>query len=1071
MPFILPAAATAVAAAAPAVAAQAVAQAAFVATLKSVAINALTNLALSAVMSALQPQVGTAGRTYEWTLDPDAPIPFAFGRVGVAGAVVYPETFGPDKMYYGFVSVLSGAGPITGFQSFRGDDETVTFDGNGKATSSQWANEMWMRTRLGTQPDTALVTPTGLKNGVTLPGWNSASKLSGKACYMLILGENSKRSAYPNGEPKPLWVIQGLKCYDPRLDSTYPGGSGSCRLNTPSTWVYSQNPIIHALKWALGLWEGPTGQGAPQVDYQVGGIGAKPEGIDFPSFVSAANIADLNGWTSAAYPTTDDPKAQVLDGFLQAGGAVYAQKAGKIACIQRGSPRTSIVTITAADTAGPIEFDAAASRINRINTIRPRFWSEAHRWQLTALPEVTASSYITEDGGKRPRGIDFPFVTNATQCGQLAALQIANTREGIAGTIPLKPHLQRITPGDAFTITEPGFVLDGLKCLCLNTNYDPATGVHRVTFVSETDAKYAFAMGQSPVPPESPTLTPANITVTPPAPSDWAIVVRAETDDGIQLPIWDLVGGVSNTTATAVIVEWGAAPAVVDPGVPLANQIAWNEAYAGSVTATRIPIQGMQPGGTYYVAVRYARGQNFSVRTLYGPEVVPDFAAISPADRAALDRIAIIDSDGYLSKNEKPRVTQDWQVIATEYPGISAQALAIGVLGPRAVLEATYLALNNYITFDIDPPYFDFTTDSIVTPGVLSARFREYYVAKQAVADAIWNAVNGEIDDINSDNVLSKGEKSRVIKDWDVFFREYLPLYNAGTIAWVIAERDAFQSAFLALQTFLGSLSPAWNDVTQPSIMDGEEFRIRVADLEVARADLQIAISEAGGAVNPPTTLPVINLAAVSFTTGVPQFLVQMENPDDASLGFMFAYKATTVAQFTHQSVPGAAPGGANPEYRVGPLALDSTYELYVAYQNAAGIGPYEFAYSTLTTFPPGARIPRLRTPAFPTSSTETVITIAAHNALMESGELIALPSGTITGLTGLTVYGVFWKDGVGYQAEAQPATTRMTTGRWVFVGWQSTSDAGGTTYVPPTAPPGGSGGSGDQYDVQLQAA
>ena len=130
---------------------------------------------------------------------------------------------------------------------------------------------------------------------------------------------------------------------------------------------------------------------------------------------------------------------------------------------------------------------------------------------MTALDqEVTAETYRDEDGAVRTRGIDYPYVTNAVQAGQLAALQIANTREGIAGVIPLKPHLQRIRPGDAFTITEAGFVLNGLKCLCLNTDYDPATGVVRVSFVSETDAKYPFALGQNPTPPTPQVLTPVD---------------------------------------------------------------------------------------------------------------------------------------------------------------------------------------------------------------------------------------------------------------------------------------------------------------------------------------------------------------------------------------------------------------------------------------------------------------------------------------------------------------------------------------------------------------------------------
>ncbi|NWE54262.1 hypothetical protein [Brevundimonas sp. P7753] len=594
-------------------AATAAASAAFTATLTSIAIKVGINVAISAAMSLLQPNVGAAGRTFEWTLDPDGPIPFAAGRVGVAGSAVYRRTFGPDLMYYGIPSVLSGAGPIDGFEGFMADDEVVTFDATGKAITSQYKGELWYKNSLGRQPDTALVSPSGLKNGASLIGWTAANRLSGKACYLIVMGENSKGTAYPTGEIKPLVTLRGLKGWDPRQDSTYPGGSGPCRLHDPSTWVYITNPIIWALKWSLGLWEGPTGKGAPQVDYQVGGIGAKLSGIDVPAFVSAANVADANGWTVAAYPTTDDDKAQVLDAFLQAGGAIYAQRAGKISCIQRAAPRASIVTISAADTAGPLEIDTAASRIDRINTIRPRFWSEAHRWQMTALPEVTAAAYQAEDGGKRTRGLDLHYVSNAKQAAQLAALQIANTREGIAGVIPLKPHLQRIRPGDAFTITEPGFVLNGLKCLCLNTDYDPATGVVRVSFVSETDAKYPFAMGQNPTPPAPQVLTPVDPGfVSPPEAGDWTIIVRPPSPGGGQLPGFDLGGIVSNETATAIIVEHG--PNAEGP---------WTQAYQGPPTVTKIPIDGLQPGATYYVAIQYQRNQNYSARQVYGPYTAP----------------------------------------------------------------------------------------------------------------------------------------------------------------------------------------------------------------------------------------------------------------------------------------------------------------------------------------------------------------------------------------------------------------------------------------------------------------
>lgn len=619
MAFALPAAAVSVAAVAPAVAAKA----AFVGALKTAAFSALTNLAISTALSAFQPSVGGAsGRTFEFVIDPDGPIPFAAGQVGVSGSVVHRDTFGPDLMYYGIPAVLSGAGPITSVVEFKADEEVVTFDGTGKAVTSQYANELWFKWLPGDQPSAALVSPSGLKNGVTLPGWTANHKLSGKACFMIVMGENSKQTAFPTGEIKPLITLQGLKVYDPRLDSTYLGGSGSCRLDNPATWVYSENPLLWALKWCLGLWEGPTLKGAPahgsSTDYQVGGIGSKLAGIDVGAFVAAANIADANGWKVSAYPNTDDDKHQVLEAFLQAGGCVYAQRAGKISVIQRAAVRPSIVTVSAADTAGPIEIDTAASRIDRINTIRPRFWSPDHSWQMTAMPEITVPDYVTDDGGKRTRGIDYPFVSNATQAGQLAALMIANTREAIAGVIPLKPHLQRIRPGDAFTITEPGFVLSGLKCLCLNTEYDPNTGVVRVSFVSETDGKYAYAMGLSPTPPEPQVLTPNDYTVTAPTTDEWEFTAETLTASGAAVPALIFSGAVDSPMAEQVIFEYRP---VDDP------EREWAGAGVEDPNVTRKEVTSVTSDTEYEGAVSYRIGNRYSARLILGPVTAGTFVA------------------------------------------------------------------------------------------------------------------------------------------------------------------------------------------------------------------------------------------------------------------------------------------------------------------------------------------------------------------------------------------------------------------------------------------------------------
>lgn len=566
--------------------------------------------------SLAQPKVSSAGGALGWVGDPNGPLHFAAGRIAVGGDLRHKAAYGPnDRMYFSAVTVVSDAGPIDAFESFTANDIPVTFDASGKANSSYYANVMWRRTQLGFQPEGSyLASPSGLQGGASLPNWGASHKLSGKAAFILTLSENSKQSAYKGQYPKPRTIIRGLRVYDWRRDSTYLGGSGPQRLNDPSTWGYNANPILWSVKWLLGLWEGPNGKGAPQVDYQVGGIGTRWENIDIAAFTEAANIADTHGWTCAAWPSTDDDKAQVLDAFLQAGGAYYIERAGKASCIHRAAPRVSVATITAADTAGPIELDTSASYLDRKNTGVATYLSEADGWKMTALPEVSSSQWVTEDGGrKRSVPVTYSYVDKAKQAAELICLGVAHTREGISGRIPLKSYMQGIGPGSAFTITEPEFVLDGLKCLCLETVYDANTGVHTVTFVSETDAKYPYAFGQTPNPPPPPALTPVDPThVSPPLPGDWTITPRPPALGGGQLPGFDLGGIVSNETATAVIVEYG--PTATGP---------WTQAYQGPPTVTTIPINGLQPGATYYIAVQYQRNQNYSERYVYGPYTAP----------------------------------------------------------------------------------------------------------------------------------------------------------------------------------------------------------------------------------------------------------------------------------------------------------------------------------------------------------------------------------------------------------------------------------------------------------------
>ncbi|WP_298699164.1 hypothetical protein [uncultured Brevundimonas sp.] len=555
------------------------------------------SMALTAVAGALmKPNVG--GRAPgEWVADPNAGIPFAIGpRIGAGGNIVYKNTFGKDNEYKGVVTILSGAGPIGGFLGFTADREPVTFAG--EAATGRWAGEMWMQRRLGQQPETALSSPAAI-SGHTLPGWGPAYALSGKAAFLWTLRMDSKFSTFSQGEPPPVTVMQGIRGYDHRLDSTMPGGLGPVRWGDRSTWPVITNPIIADLNWCLGLRENGK---------VVGGLGVRPEGVDWAAYTQAANVADANAWTVAAYPRSDEPKSEVRAAFLQAGGAVISRRAGLVSCVTRGVAKAPVMTISAADTAGPIELDTAANVLSRLNTLTPRYLSEAHEWQIVPADPVSAPEYVAEDRGRvRSDARDYPYAPSAKQAAELAALDLANSREGIAGRWPLKPHCRDIQPGEVFAVVEPELLLDGMEMLCLQREYDPGSDTVWVTFVSETPGKVAWALGQTPHPPPTPALA-ARPDLLAPDPDAWEVVIRPPTEAG-GLPIFDIVIEIDNARAQDLIVEVG--PSADGP---------WTLVQSVTVQDGVITISGLDPDALYWVALSYrSESDGVSPRSIKGP--------------------------------------------------------------------------------------------------------------------------------------------------------------------------------------------------------------------------------------------------------------------------------------------------------------------------------------------------------------------------------------------------------------------------------------------------------------------
>lgn len=67
---------------------------------------------------------------------------------------------------------------------------------------------------------------------------------------------------------------------------------------------------------------------------------------------------------------------------------------------------------------------------------------------------------------------------------------------------------------------------------------------------------------------------------------------------------------------------------------------------------------------------------------------------------------------------------------------------------------------------------------------------------------------------MRSNGYIDASEKPALIKQWQAVYAERPGIYNSATAYGRTTERDAYQSAYMALASYLGGLSPSWDDTS-----------------------------------------------------------------------------------------------------------------------------------------------------------------------------------------------------------------------------------------------------------------
>lgn len=232
-------------------------------------------------------------------------------------------------------------------------------------------------------------------------------------------------------------IGNGALVYDPRLDSTVAGGSGSHRADDQTTWAWSSgachNPALALLFYLLG-WE-------------IGGLlavgkGIPKERIDLASFAVAANICDesvtkVGGGTEARYRVAgvwsegDSPNT-VIDMLKASMNADLDDVDGKLRLtIFTDDGFASDADFTDDDVLDAFEWQSIRPLDQSFNVVRG-VYTDASTTSLYQQVDYPQQSVTSPDGIDRIMSLDLPMIESVSQAQRIADLRLS--RERYSGT-------------------------------------------------------------------------------------------------------------------------------------------------------------------------------------------------------------------------------------------------------------------------------------------------------------------------------------------------------------------------------------------------------------------------------------------------------------------------------------------------------------------------------------------------------------------------------------------------------------------------------------------------------------
>lgn len=367
------------------------------------------------------------------SIDPRTPRKIVFGRTAMATDIRDQEYTDDQTYLHRFIVVA--AHEVDSIDEIWFDDKMAWSAGGGVA--SDFSGYLTVATR----------TAGSAANAINISARMGTTRRFTGLAYVHLkfkLTGNSKKTDSPFATAIPTRLtIRGNAAlvYDPRLDSTVDGGSGSMRADDQSTWAWdddaARNPALQLLWYLLG-WriENPD---TSEMVLSVG-KGIPPERIDLASFAVAANICDelvsLDGGgdepryrSDGIFTEADNPGA-VIDAYKATMNADLDDVGGKLRLtVFVNDLATPTATFTEANMVDSFSWSPTSALDETFNIVRGSFTdpSDIALYQPVEYPQ---QGFANTDGIDRIETLDLPLVQSASQAQRLARLRLRRQQYG-----------------------------------------------------------------------------------------------------------------------------------------------------------------------------------------------------------------------------------------------------------------------------------------------------------------------------------------------------------------------------------------------------------------------------------------------------------------------------------------------------------------------------------------------------------------------------------------------------------------------------------------------------------------